>query len=100
MKGPSPEVGTDEIPIRPEVGVSLRGKGGKRELREANSTGQDRPDGGACRALHNPWHGCVDAPPSWAAPCVTRPQDSGQQGAAAARGPGVGSGAPGAPSSH
>ena len=27
MKGPSPEVGMDEIPNRPKVGVSLRGKG-------------------------------------------------------------------------
>lgn len=33
MKGPSPEVGMDEIPNRPKVGVSLRGKGGRREHR-------------------------------------------------------------------
>lgn len=94
MKGPSPEVGMDEIPNRPKVGVSLRGKGA------GGSIGQGRPDGGACHALHNPWHGCVDAPPSGAAPRVTRLRDSGQQGAAAARGPGVEARAPGASSSH
>ena len=54
MIGPSPEVETDETPNCSEVGVGLRGKGGRREFREADNTGQGCPDSGAGRALHNP----------------------------------------------